>query len=65
MRLEFSAFSHHGQGPHWFSVMKTTLNLIGPPVGDPQMPLQPLQPDKLDELIRILKGLGYEVRGKA
>jgi dihydrodipicolinate synthase/N-acetylneuraminate lyase len=65
MRLEFSAFSHHGQGPHWFSVMKTTLNLIGPPVGDPQMPLQPLQPDKLDELIRILKGLGYEVRGNA
>jgi 4-hydroxy-tetrahydrodipicolinate synthase len=65
MRLEFSAFSHHGQGPHWFSVMKTTLNLIGPPVGDPQLPLQPLQRDKLDELITILKGLGYEVHGKA
>ncbi len=65
MRLEFSAFSHQGQGPHWFSVMKTTLNLIGPPVGDPQLPLQPLQRDRLDELIRILKGLGYEVHGKA
>jgi dihydrodipicolinate synthase/N-acetylneuraminate lyase len=65
MRLEFSAFSHHGQGAHWFSVMKTTLNLIGPPVGNPQLPVQPLQPERLDELIRILKGLGYEVRGKA
>ena len=64
-RLEFSAFSHHGHGAHWFSVMKTTLNLIGPPVGDPQLPLQPLQPDRLDELIRILKGLGYQVHGKA
>jgi hypothetical protein len=41
------------------------LNLIGPPVGDPQLPLQPLQRDKLDELITILKGLGYEVHGKA
>jgi len=64
MRLEFSAFSHHGQGPHWFSVMKTTLNLIGPPVGDPQLPVQPLQRDRVDELVRILKALGYEVHGK-
>ena len=64
MRLEFSAFSHHGQGAHWFSVMKTTLNLIGPPVGDPQLPVQPLQRDRVDELVRILKALGYEVHGK-
>jgi 4-hydroxy-tetrahydrodipicolinate synthase len=64
MRLEFSAYSNRGAGPHWFSVMKTTLNLIGPPVGDPQLPVQPMQPDRIDELISILRGLGYQVKGK-
>ena len=64
MRLEFSAYSGRGGGPHWFSVMKTTLNLIGPPVGDPQLPVQPMQADWLDELISILRGLGYQVLGK-
>ena len=64
MRLEFSAYSNRGRGPHWFSVMKTTLNLIGPPVGDPQLPVQPLEADRLDELISILTGLGYQVHGK-
>jgi len=64
MRLEFSAYSNRGQGPHWFSVMKATLNLVGPPVGDPQLPVQPLEADKLDELISILQGLGYQVHGK-
>jgi len=64
MRLEFSAYSGRGYGPHWFSVMKTTLNLIGPPVGDPQPPVQPMGVAHLDELIGILKGLGYTVQGK-
>ena len=43
MRLEFSAYSKRGDGPHWFSVMKTTLNMIGPPVGEPELPVQPLE----------------------
>ncbi len=64
MRLEFSAYSGSGPGPHWFSVMKTTLNLIGPPVGDPQLPVRPMEGDRLDELIAILKGLGYKVGHK-
>jgi 4-hydroxy-tetrahydrodipicolinate synthase len=64
MRLEFSAYSGSGPGPHWFSVMKTTLNLIGPPVGDPQLPVRPVEGDRLDELIAILKGLGYKVGHK-
>jgi dihydrodipicolinate synthase/N-acetylneuraminate lyase len=64
MRLEFSAYSNRGQGPHWFSVMKATLNLVGPPVGDPQLPVQPLEGETVDELISILKGLGYQVHGK-
>jgi hypothetical protein len=62
MRLEFSAFSSRGAGPHWFSVMKTTLNLVGPPVGDPQLPVQPMGSEHLEELVAILKGLGYELR---
>jgi dihydrodipicolinate synthase/N-acetylneuraminate lyase len=62
MRLEFSAYSSPGSGPHWFSVMKTTLNLVGPPVGDPQLPVQPMGSQYLEELVAILKGLGYELR---
>jgi 4-hydroxy-tetrahydrodipicolinate synthase len=64
MRLEFAAYSGRGQGPHWFSVMKTTLNLIGPPVGNPQLPVQPMQAGGLDELTSILRGLGYQVHGQ-
>jgi hypothetical protein len=62
MRLEFSAYSGRAKGPHWFSVMKTTLNLVGPPVGDPQLPVQPLGMDALEELKDILAGLGYQVQ---
>lgn len=61
MRLEFAAFSGRGEGPHWFSVVKTTLNLIGPPVGDPQPPLLPLEPKHLNHLIDLLAQLGYQV----
>jgi hypothetical protein len=44
--------------------MKTTLNLIGPPVGNPQLPVQPMPADRLDELTSILRGLGYQVHGQ-
>jgi dihydrodipicolinate synthase/N-acetylneuraminate lyase len=62
MRLEFSAYSGRAKGPHWFSVMKTTLNLVGPPVGDPQLPVQPLEMSALEELKEILSRLGYKVQ---
>jgi len=61
MRLQFAAYSGRGGGPHWFSVMKTTLNLIGPPVGDPELPVQPLESRYHAELIALLKELGYNV----
>ncbi len=61
MRLEFSAYSGRGHGPHWFSVMKATLNLIGPPVGDPELPVQPLEMKYHGELVRLLIELGYQV----
>jgi dihydrodipicolinate synthase/N-acetylneuraminate lyase len=62
MRLQFAAYSKRGEGPHWFSVMKTTLNLIGPPVGDPELPVQPLEDRYHAELISLLTALGYTVK---
>jgi hypothetical protein len=58
----FSAYSGGAKGPHWFSVMKTTLNLVGPPVGDPQLPVQPLEMSALEELKEIPSRLGYKVQ---
>lgn len=60
MRLQFSAYHSQRDGTHWFSVMKATLNMIGPPVGDPAPPLLPLPPQQRAELREILEGLGYE-----
>lgn len=65
MRFQFSAYSNRGPGPHWFSAMKTTLNLIGPPVGDPLAPLAPLEPMYREQLIEILARLGYQPRAEA
>jgi len=61
MRLEFSAYSKRADGPHWFSVMKTTLNMIGPPIGEPEPPVQPLEQSYRRELEGLLQELGYSV----
>jgi hypothetical protein len=42
--------------------MKTTLNLVGPPVGDPQLPVQPLEMSALEELKEILFRLASKVQ---
>ncbi|MBN9615775.1 MAG: dihydrodipicolinate synthase family protein [Acidobacteriales bacterium] len=65
MRLEFSAYTQRGNGPHWFSVMKAAFNLIGPPVGDPEPPVQPLGAKHRAELIELLSALGYQVQGES
>jgi 4-hydroxy-tetrahydrodipicolinate synthase len=62
MRLEFSAYHAHGEGAHWFSVMKAALNMIGPPVGDPDPPVLPLPKQYRIQLAGILRDLGYQVR---
>jgi 4-hydroxy-tetrahydrodipicolinate synthase len=62
MRFQFSAYLNGGSGPHWFSAMKATLNLIGPPVGDPQPPLEPLEFEYLGQLVNILANLGYRTQ---
>jgi 4-hydroxy-tetrahydrodipicolinate synthase len=59
MRFQFSAYLNGGPGAHWFSAMKATLNLIGPPVGNPEPPLGPLEPEYLGQLTDILTQLGY------
>lgn len=60
MRMQFASFLERGDGTHWFSVMKAVLNLIGPPVGDPQPPVLPLAATHRPELERIVRDLGYE-----
>jgi len=39
--------------------MKAALNLIGPPVGDPQPPVLPLPDVWRGPLIQMLQDLGY------
>ena len=62
VRMEFGGYDG-GDEPHWLSVMKATLNLIGPRVNDPALPVQPLAPEDRGDLVRILTGLGYEMKG--
>jgi 4-hydroxy-tetrahydrodipicolinate synthase len=63
MRMQFAAYHSRGEGPHWFSVMKAALNLIGPPVGDPCPPVLPLGDSERRSLAAILADLGYATRG--
>ena len=60
-KLQFSAYHSRGDGAHWFSVMKATLNMIGPPVGDPAPPVLPLGEPYRGQLARILTDLGYQL----
>lgn len=62
MRLQFSAYHSKGEGAHWFSVMKATLNMIGPFVGDPCPPVLPLPPSYLGTLAENLRSLGYQTK---
>jgi len=61
MRLQFQAYHSRGEGAHWFSTMKAALNMIGPPVGDPQLPIAPLPQSHRATLATMLRTLGYAV----
>jgi 4-hydroxy-tetrahydrodipicolinate synthase len=61
MRMQFAAYHAKGEGAHWFSVMKAGLNMIGPPVGDPEPPILPLPAREREQLAAVLVGLGYTV----
>ena len=62
MRMQFSTLHSVVDGPQWFSVMKETLNMISPPVGDPEPPVLRLAERYRGPLAAILKDLGYEVK---
>ena len=64
MRLQFQAYHSRGEGAHWFSTMKAALNLIGPPVGDPQPPIRPLPAQHRETLMTMLRNLGYQISGQ-
>ena len=63
MRMQFAAYHAGGEGANWFSVMKAALNMIGPPVGDPEPPILPLADPDRRTLALLLRDLGYEVNG--
>ena len=62
MRLVFREHLGGGKDPHWLSVMKAGLNMIGPSVGDPLLPVQPLDGQTKKTLAALLQELGYETR---
>jgi len=62
MRIQFSSYLSKGEGAHWFSVMKAVLNMIGPPVGDPQPPILPLQENYRQDIAKMLVALDYRVK---
>lgn len=64
MRMEFKGYMQHGGDPNWFSVMKTALNMIGPPVNDPLPPIQPLDEQEMAVLAEILRELGYSIHSQ-
>ena len=61
MRLQFQAYHSKGEGASWFSTMKAALNMIGPPVGDPDPPIKPLSAEHRATLAAMLCELGYAV----
>jgi 4-hydroxy-tetrahydrodipicolinate synthase len=65
MRLQFAAYHSRGEGANWFSVMKAALNMIGPPVGDPEPPILPLGEADRRVLRDILSDLGYSIAADA
>ncbi|MFN7629457.1 MAG: hypothetical protein ACK5PZ_21745, partial [Pirellula sp.] len=65
MRLQFQAYHSRGEGAHWFSTMKAALNMIGPPVGNPEMPIRPLPESIRPVLAKMLRELGYRVNESA
>ena len=50
-----------GGDPNWLSIMKATVNMIGPSVGEPLLPIQPLDAQTKQTLAAILRDLGYQV----
>jgi len=61
MRLVFTEQLGGGNDPNWLSIMKATVNMIGPSVGDPLLPIQPLDERTKETLAVLLRDLGYQL----
>jgi 4-hydroxy-tetrahydrodipicolinate synthase len=61
MRLVFREHLGGGNDPNWLAIMKAALNMMGPSVGDPLLPIQPLDPRTRERLAGMLRDLGYQV----
>jgi 4-hydroxy-tetrahydrodipicolinate synthase len=61
MRLVFREHLGAGNDPNWLSIMKATLNMIGPSVGDPLLPIQPLDSETKKTIAEMVRELGYTV----
>jgi 4-hydroxy-tetrahydrodipicolinate synthase len=61
MRLIFREHLGAGNDPQWLSIMKAALNMIGPAVGDPLLPVEPLDRETRKTLAGLLRELGYQV----
>lgn len=62
MRLVFREHLGGGNDPNWLAIMKAALNMIGPSVGDPLLPIQPLDAQTRGTLAGMLRELGYQVQ---
>ncbi|MGH2391522.1 MAG: dihydrodipicolinate synthase family protein, partial [Chloroflexota bacterium] len=61
MRLVFREHLGAGNDPNWLAIMKATLNMIGPSVGDPLLPIQPLDARTKETIAGMVRELGYAV----
>jgi 4-hydroxy-tetrahydrodipicolinate synthase len=61
MRLVFREHLGAGNDPNWLAIMKAALNMVGPSVGDPLLPIQPLDEPTKDTLAVLLGNLGYKL----
>ncbi|MDB5074762.1 MAG: hypothetical protein JWO42_941 [Chloroflexi bacterium] len=62
MRLVFREHMGGGNDPNWMSIMKAALNMIGPSVGEPLLPIQPLDAETKRTLAAMLRRIGYQVQ---
>jgi 4-hydroxy-tetrahydrodipicolinate synthase len=62
MRFMFESRNNQHDGAHSIAVMKAALNMIGPDVGVPQLPIAKLDAPRQGKLASMLSALGYEIR---
>jgi dihydrodipicolinate synthase/N-acetylneuraminate lyase len=62
MRFIFETRTNHVDGAHWLGIMKASLNMTGPDVGEPLPPSGSIDTAQKKKLAGLLKALGYEIK---